>query len=51
MKSISRETRTKSVETHQASIRKALEHRLEVARAQGNQELIQLLEAEYRQVA
>jgi len=48
---VSRETRTKSTETHQASIRKVLEHRLEVARAEGNQELVRVLEAEYRQLA
>lgn len=51
MKKISQETRTKSAETHRDNIRKSLEHRLEVARAEGNEELIRALEAEHRQVA
>lgn len=48
---VSREVRTKSTENHQANIRKALEHRLEVAKAEGNQELVRALETEFRQLA
>ncbi|EAW34060.1 hypothetical protein [Lyngbya sp. PCC 8106] len=33
-------------QTHRANIQKRLEHRLEVARANGDQNLVQLLEAE-----
>jgi len=51
MRSTSKEISSRSAETHQANIRKSLEHRLEVARAAGNQELIRVLEAEYRQLA
>ncbi len=51
MRNTSKETSNRSVETHRANIRKSLEHRLEVARAAGNQELIRVLEAEYRQLA
>ena len=50
MRSDRQEMRTKATETHRANIRKSLEHRLEVARAQGNVELIRVLEAEFRQV-
>lgn len=32
--------------THRAALRKSLEHRLEIARASGNQRLIRLLEQE-----
>ncbi|HIK28250.1 MAG: hypothetical protein N3E45_01500 [Oscillatoriaceae bacterium SKW80] len=32
--------------THRANIKKSLEHRMEVARAQGNEELLRQLEAE-----
>jgi len=50
MRSINKESLTKSAETHRANIRKSLEHRLEVARAAGDQDLIRALEAEYRQL-
>jgi hypothetical protein len=36
----------KAVKTHRASIQKSLEHRLEVARAKGDENLIRQLEAE-----
>ncbi|HEY9845854.1 MAG TPA: hypothetical protein V6D03_06610 [Candidatus Caenarcaniphilales bacterium] len=39
-----------AAQTHQANIHSLLEHRLQVARAQGNQELIHLLEAEFDQL-
>jgi len=51
MRSINKATLSQSAETHRANIRKSLEHRLEVARAAGNQELIRALEAEYQQFA
>lgn len=41
---------TKFAETHRANIRRSLEHRLKVARQQGDQDLVQTLEAEYQQV-
>jgi hypothetical protein len=37
--------------THLANIRKNLEHRLQVARAKGDQNLVNLLEAEAKQLA
>ncbi len=36
----------KAVETHRANIQRSLEHRLEVARAKGDENLIRQLEAE-----
>ena len=36
--------------THQANIQRSLEHRLQVARTKGNQELVHLLEAEFNQL-
>ncbi|XFA72446.1 DUF4278 domain-containing protein [Thermosynechococcaceae cyanobacterium Okahandja] len=38
-------------ETHRHAILKSLEHRLNVARSQGNQDLINLLEDEWQQFA
>lgn len=35
-----------AVKTHRANIQTSLEHRLEVARAKGNEDLIRQLEAE-----
>lgn len=37
-------------QTHRANLQKRLEHRLEVARAKGDHNLIQLLEAERQQL-
>ena len=36
-------------DVHQSNIQKRLEHRLEVARANGDEKLIRVLEAEMRQ--
>lgn len=44
-------SRSDVAQIHQANIRQKLEHRLQVARDCGDQNLIQLLEAEQRQVA
>ncbi len=40
------ETIKKAASTHRESLRQNLQHRLEVARANGNEELIRQLEAE-----
>lgn len=45
-----REELQKTAETHRANIEKRLQHRLEVARAKGDQNLIRLLEAEMQQL-
>lgn len=37
-------------QTHRANIQKRLEHRLEVARAKGDENLVRMLEAEMRQI-
>jgi len=37
----------KAVEAHRANIQKSLQHRLEVARARGDENLIRQLEAEF----
>jgi len=39
---------TKAREVHQSNIKRSLEHRLEVARAKGDENLIRLLEAEMK---
>ncbi|AFY32699.1 hypothetical protein [Calothrix sp. PCC 7507] len=39
---------TKAKETHRQSIQKSLEHRLQVARAKGDEKLIRQLEAELK---
>lgn len=39
---------SKGQETHRANIQKSLEHRLQVARAKGDEQLIRQLEAEMR---
>lgn len=39
---------TKAREVHQWNIKRSLEHRLEVARAKGDENLIRLLEAEMK---
>ncbi len=39
-----------AAKNHQLNIQRNLEHRLQVARNQENQELIQLLEAEFKQL-
>jgi hypothetical protein len=40
----------KIAETHRANIQKQLLHRIEVARASGNQDLVRVLEDEMRQL-
>ena len=40
------ETLKKAASTHRNSLRKSLEHRLEVARANGNEQLVRQLESE-----
>lgn len=40
----------KIAETHRANIQKQLVHRIEVARASGNQDLVRVLEAEMKQL-
>lgn len=40
------ETITKAIQAHRESLRKSLQHRLEVARAMNNEQLIRQLEAE-----
>lgn len=42
---------TKAKEAHKQNIQKSLEHRLEVARATGDEKLIQQLEAEIQYFA
>ncbi|MBN3895885.1 MAG: hypothetical protein HWQ41_11645 [Nostoc sp. NOS(2021)] len=39
---------SKSREAHRANIQKSLEHRLQIARAKGDEQLIRQLEAEMR---
>lgn len=41
---------TKAAETHRANLQKRLEHRMEVARANGDQDLLRALEAEMQQL-
>lgn len=41
---------SKLSQTHRANIQKRLEHRLEVARANGDQNLVRMLEAEMQQI-
>ncbi|MBW4615623.1 MAG: hypothetical protein KME21_20570 [Desmonostoc vinosum HA7617-LM4] len=38
----------KAQQTHRANIQRSIEHRLQVARAQGNEKLIRQLEAEMK---
>ncbi len=45
-----REDLKRTAEIHRANIQKRLQHRLEVARANGDQELIRQLEAEMQQL-
>lgn len=45
-----REELLRTAETHRANIQKRLQHRLEVARAKGDENLIRLLEAEMQQL-
>ncbi len=40
----------KIAETHRSNIQKQLAHRIEVARANGNQDLVRVLEAEMKQL-
>lgn len=42
------ETTKKTREAHQSNIRRSIEHRLEVARAKSDENLIRLLEAEMK---
>lgn len=44
-------TRAEVRQIHRENIRQSLEHRFQVAKAQGDQNLIQLLEAERKQLA
>lgn len=39
-----------ATQTHQANMQRSLEHRLRVARTKENQELVHLLEAEFKQL-
>jgi hypothetical protein len=41
-----RQSRTQIAEVHRDNLRKSLEHRMEVARSQGNEALVRMLEAE-----
>jgi hypothetical protein len=41
---------SKLSETHRANIQKRLEHRLEVAKAKGDEHLVRMLEAEMEQL-
>ncbi|MEA5535536.1 hypothetical protein [Crocosphaera sp. XPORK-15E] len=42
----SKETLTEAIQAHRESLRKSLQHRLEVARASNNEKLLRQLEAE-----
>jgi len=44
-------SRSEVAQMHRDNLRQRLEHRLQVAREQGDQRLIQMLEAEQRQTA
>jgi hypothetical protein len=44
----SRQNVRKIAETHRANIQKQLAHRIEVARASGNQDLVRVLEEEMK---
>jgi hypothetical protein len=44
-------SRKELTQVHRVSIARNLEHRLQVARAQGNQELLRLLEDEKQQLS
>ncbi|NJK39783.1 MAG: hypothetical protein HC825_00975 [Oscillatoriales cyanobacterium RM1_1_9] len=46
----SRKATTKVSETHRVNLQKRLEHRLEVARAKGDADLVRVLEAEMEQI-
>lgn len=50
MNRITREDVKRVADVHRANIQKRLEHRLEVARAKGDENLIRLLEAEMQQM-
>ncbi|MFM6191963.1 MAG: hypothetical protein ACKPEN_22960 [Planktothrix sp.] len=45
-----RKNSVKLSDVHRANIQKRLEHRLEVARSNGDENLIRILEAEMRQI-
>lgn len=45
-----REDLKRTAEIHRANIQRRLEHRLEVARAKGDEDLIRQLEQEMRQI-
>ncbi|MFB2898769.1 hypothetical protein ACE1CI_38135 [Aerosakkonemataceae cyanobacterium BLCC-F50] len=45
-----REDLQRVADVHRANIQRRLEHRLEVARAKGDDNLVQMLEAEMRQM-
>ncbi len=44
-------SRSEVAQIHQDNIRKSLEHRIRIAKEQGNQALIRILEVEQRQLA
>lgn len=46
MNKMSQETVTQAIKTHRESLRKSLQHRLEVARSSNNDYLVRQLEAE-----
>jgi hypothetical protein len=45
-----REDLKRTAEIHRANIQKRLQHRLEIAKANGDQELVEQLEAEMQQM-
>lgn len=49
MNKISREDIKRTAQTHRTNIEKMLQHRIEVARAKGDTELVRQLEAEMQQ--
>lgn len=46
MNKISQQSLSQASQTHRDSLRRSLQHRLEVARASGNEKLVHQLEAE-----
>lgn len=50
MNKIRREEVQRTADVHRANIQRRLEHRLEVARSNGDENLVRMLEAEMRQI-
>lgn len=50
MNRIRREDQQRTADVHRANIQKRLEHRLEVARSQGDENLVRMLEQEMKQL-